>query len=109
MTEEEAEPLTHFHTILAQHTGDDSKTKAHATTFSDFFFALLDGHVSATEPGPQLQRNCYFNSPVPTQANASAAQGSQHPALMDYATKMERKQLKVSKRQKPVDSIPASP
>lgn len=109
VTGEEAEPQTHFHTVLAQHTWDDSKTKAHATTSSDLFFLLLDGHVSATKPSPQLQRNCYFNSPVPTQANASAAQGNQHPVLMDYATRVERKQRKVLKKQKPVDSIPVSP
>lgn len=95
VTGEEAEPQTHFHTILAQHTWDDSKIKAPATTYSDFFFLLLDGHVSATKPSPQLQRNCYFNSPVPTQANSLAAQGNQHPVLMDYATRVERKQLKV--------------
>lgn len=60
VTGEEAGPQTHFHTILAQLTWDDNKTKAHATTYSDFFFLLLDGHVSATKPSPQLQRNCYL-------------------------------------------------
>lgn len=34
VTGEEAEPQTQFHTILAQHTWDDSKTKARATSFS---------------------------------------------------------------------------
>lgn len=91
-----------------QRTWDDSKTKARATTYSDFIFLQINGHVSATKPSPQLQRNCYFNSPVPTQADASAAQGNQHPVLMDYETRVERKQLKVLKKQKPVDSIPAS-
>lgn len=51
------------------------------------FSYCLNGHVSATKPSPQLQRNYYFNSPVPTQANALAAQGNQHPVLMDYATR----------------------
>lgn len=55
VTGEEAEPQTHFHTALDQHTWDDRKTKARATTCSDFL--LLDGHVSATKPSLQLQRN----------------------------------------------------
>lgn len=41
VTGEEAEPQTQFHTILAQHTRDDSKTKARATTYSDFSYCLM--------------------------------------------------------------------
>lgn len=62
VTGEEAEPQTHFQSILAQRTQDDSKTKAHATTYSDFFFSflLLDGHVSPTMPSPWLQMTTLF-------------------------------------------------
>lgn len=75
-------PNTHRMTVKPKHV-----LQLHLISF--------DGHVSATKPSPQLQRNCYFNSPVPTQANASAAQGNQHPLLTDYATRVERKQLNV--------------
>lgn len=47
---------------FSKHPYPDSKTKAHATTYSDFFlpFLLFDGHVSASMASSQLRRTTLF-------------------------------------------------